>query len=238
MARIVVMVALSLLLGASPPPLMHFTCTPAAGPIEIDGKADDAAWKAVTPITEFRLWRSFQKPTEATSVRLCYDDDFLYALFECADPDIFVLHSQRDDRLWESDVVELFFQPDEKNPIYYEFEIAPNNAVFDARMVNTGSGGFLRWAAWDCGIRTATDVRGTPNHWQDRDQGYTIEIAIPLGAFHEVIGDQPLKGQTWKFAAVRADLSVTLKAEERSATANVADYDIHNKSGYSKLTFK
>jgi len=37
----------------------------------------------------------------------------------------FALYDQRDANLWESDVVELFFQPSEDSPLYYEFEVAP-----------------------------------------------------------------------------------------------------------------
>lgn len=222
----------------SPPPLLHFDCRCATGPIMVDGKADDPAWKDALRITEFRLLRTYEKPTEETVVRFCYDDDFLYVLFECADPDVFALYEERDDRIWESDAVELFFKPDENNPIYYEFEVAPNNALFDARMVNTGSGGFKRWASWNCDIQTATTIQGTLNDWSDRDESYTVEIAIPLETFKETIGARPLKGQSWRFAAVRVDLSVTLEKEERSTTANVPEGDIHQKDGYFTLTFR
>jgi len=219
------------------PPLQHFACTRAQGPIAVDGKGDESAWSRVEPITEFRLWKTFGKPTESTAVKLCYDDMHLYVLFECSDQDVFALYDTRDAYLWESDAVEMFFQPDEKNPMYFEFEIAPNNAVFDAKMINTGSGGFKRWASWNCDIRTATKIRGTLNHWEDRDEGYTVEAAIPLSIFRDVIGDKPLAGQTWRFAAVRVDFSVTLAAEERSSTANVPQ-DIHQKNGYATLAFR
>jgi hypothetical protein len=235
----VTVISLLVCVAAIPlPPRLQFDCPRAKGPIVIDGKADEDAWKQPNPITAFRLWRTFGKPTEATSVRFCYDDENLYALFECADKDVFALYDQRDADLWESDAVELFLWPDEKNPIYYEFEVAPNNAVFDARMVNSGSGGFKRWASWNCNIRTATQIRGTLNDWRDRDEGYTVEIAVPLKTFRETIGDKRLKGQTWKFAAVRVDFSVTLKREERSSTANVPDGDIHQKDGYFTLRFE
>ncbi|NIA15952.1 MAG: hypothetical protein GWP08_17960 [Nitrospiraceae bacterium] len=226
------------MLAAAPPPLLHFECARTAGAIVVDGESDDKAWDNAEPITDFRLWETFERPTERTSVRFCYDDDYLYALFECDDPDIFTLYDSRDAYIWESDAVELFLKPDADNPIYYEFEVAPNNAVFDARMVNTGSGGFRRWAKWNCDVRTAVQVRGSINEWKDRDEGYTVEIAIPLAALSETIGDRPLRGQTWKFAAVRVDVSVTLDKEERSSTANVPGGDIHQKNGYFSLTFK
>lgn len=236
--RLAMMVVALCGLAAAPPPLQHFECNRAHGRIVVDGRLDEAAWKAIPPITDFRLWRTYGHPTEKTEFRICYDDRNLYASFRCDDPDIFTLYNRRDANLWESDAVELFLQPDPTNPIYYEFEVAPNNAVFDARMVNTGSGGFKRWARWNSRIRTATHIEGTLNNWKDRDKGYTVEMAIPLSTFREVIGNRPLKGQTWKIAAVRVDFSVTLKVEQRSSTANVPDMDIHQKEGYATLTFK
>ena len=228
-------------LGAStaePPPIRHFTCERAVGPIAVDGKMDEATWKAAKPITEFRLWETFGKPTEATSVRFAYDESHFYAFFTCADPDIFTLHEKRDSYIWESDCVELFLKPTPASPIYYEFEMSPTNALFDARFVNTGSGGFQRWAKWNSDIETAAQARGTVNEWRDKDEGYAVEIAIPLTTFAEAIGDKPLEGQTWKFAAVRVDGSVTLERMERSSTANCPDGDIHKKDGYFSLTFK
>ena len=230
---------LLLALAAVPaaPPILDVPCHRATSAIVIDGNAGEQAWADAAPLTEFRLLRTFGKPVTDTTVRLCYDDKHLYALFECRDEDLFVLYDKRDDNIWESDAIELFFKPIETNPIYYEFEVAPNNALFDARMVNTGSGGFKRWKAWDCDMRTAVAVRGTINDWHDRDHGYTVEVAIPLEAFSETIGDRPLDGQTWKFTAVRVDLSVTLDEAQISTTANVADGDIHHKDGYFTLTF-
>jgi len=223
--------------AAEAPP--KFECAHRTGAdIVIDGVPDEQAWRECAPITDFRLFETFGKPTETTTMRMCYDETNLYVLFECTDPDIYVLHQERDGNLWESDVVELFFLPDDSNPMYYEFEVGPTNAVFDARFVNTGSGTFKRWAQWNCEIRTAARVLGTVNDWKDRDDGYNVEIAIPLKAFSESTWNKPLLGQTWKFAAVRVDLSVTLTKEERAATANVPKGDIHQKDGYATLTFK
>lgn len=226
-------------LGALPP-LVYVSCLRAPEPITVDGVMSEAAWDTARPVTDFRLWdETLGEPTESTSVRFCYDDENLYAFFECDDPDLFALNRGRDARIWESDCVELFLWPKESSPIYYEFEVSPENEIFDARFVNSGSGGFARWAAWDCEVRTAVAVRGTVNDWQDEDEGYSVEMAIPLGALRESIGYQAVKGQTWRFAAVRCDMSVTLEATERSATANVPDGDIHGaRQQYFTLRFK
>ncbi len=239
-----VILAASTLFMAAPSgdehPLLNLECARAASPITIDGRGDDDTWKGVKPITDFRLWNpALGKPSELTELRLCYNDENVFALFSCADPDIFVINEGRDAMLWESDCVELFFLPDANSPIYYEFEVSPRNDVFDARIVNSGSGGFRRWApAWNCAMRTAATIRGTLNEWRDTDEGYTVEIAIPIKAFEDANGTKPLLGQTWQFAAARMDFSKTLKVEERSSTANVPDMNIHKREGWFTLTFK
>jgi len=228
--------ALVCLVAASAP--MQFVCREAAGPIVVDGKADDAAWDAVEPITEYFLTGSLAPPTETTSLKTCYDDKSVYFLYECSDKDVFALHDERDTALWESDVVEVFFWPDEERPIYYEFEIAPNNVVFDARYVNTGSGHWRRWCQWDSGIRSAATVHGTLNDWRDRDEGFTVEFAIPIAAFADVNGDKPLKGQTWRFAGVRFNYSTDLKSPEGAVTSQDPRSDLHQYRGFAQLMFE
>jgi Domain of unknown function (DUF5916)/Carbohydrate family 9 binding domain-like len=61
-----------------PPPVAQAASR--SGPIVIDGKLDDAAWQAATPITDFH--QSFpndgQPPSDRTEVRVLYDDDAFY----------------------------------------------------------------------------------------------------------------------------------------------------------------
>lgn len=220
------------------PALLRFECAKASGAIVVDGSGDDAAWQDVEAIDAFRLWFTLDTPTSATSVKMCYDDDNLYLLYECDDPDVFTLYEERDAFLWESDVVELFVAPDDDSPIYYEFEFAPNGAIFDGRFVNRGSGGFRRWAAWDCDLQMKATVRGTLNDWTDTDEGYTVEVAIPRTAFSETIGDAPFTGQTWRFAAVRMEYSTALAKAEAYVTANCVDGDFHNRDQWYYVTFR
>ncbi|HEX5970587.1 MAG TPA: carbohydrate binding family 9 domain-containing protein, partial [Gemmatimonadaceae bacterium] len=64
------------------------TATRRAGPITIDGRLDEAAWAAATPITKFRQ----SQPDEgadaslATEVRILYDGDALYVGARMSEP--------------------------------------------------------------------------------------------------------------------------------------------------------
>ena len=72
--------------GAEPNPTFHITR--ATGPITIDGKLDDEAWKTATRIDQW--WETNvaeNGPPPAKSVGwLTYDDHFFYAAFQFDDP--------------------------------------------------------------------------------------------------------------------------------------------------------
>ena len=228
---------------------------PTTEPIVVDGKMDEAVWEKAEPITDFiRWWTADTKAATRTAARLCSDENYIYAFFECDDPDLFTKYDQRDGYLWESDVVEFFFQPDAECTMYYEIEAAPNGAILDARFPRVGApGGINRWSQWNCNIKIAVQVNGTLNDGKDKDKGYTVEMAIPRETFIEVIGDAPLEGQTWRFAAVRMELStweaeaqlplfVAKEGRERMSNVPCADGNLHakilEKNGWATLTFK
>ena len=53
---------------------------PRSGPVAIDGKLDEAAWAAATPIGDFTQQQPHegQAPTQRTEIRVLYDEDALY----------------------------------------------------------------------------------------------------------------------------------------------------------------
>src|SRR5437016_1914535 len=50
------------------------------GPITLDGRLDEPAWAAATPVTQFTQQKPVEgaAPTEKTEVRFLYDDDAIY----------------------------------------------------------------------------------------------------------------------------------------------------------------
>src|SRR5436190_8492153 len=56
--------------------------------VTIDGKLDEAAWAAATPITQFRQSRPDEgaAATLATEIRILYDDDALYVAARMSEP--------------------------------------------------------------------------------------------------------------------------------------------------------
>jgi hypothetical protein len=112
-----------------------------------------------------------------TAVRLQASQTHLYIRFDCHDEDIWWTLTQRDDPLYDEEVVELFIAPGAENPVeYYEFEINPAGALFDARIHNPSGmndAAMLIDERWDCdGIVWQASIDAAVALW-------SVELAIP-----------------------------------------------------------
>ncbi|MEM1203078.1 MAG: carbohydrate-binding family 9-like protein [Acidobacteriota bacterium] len=118
----------------------------------------------------------------ATRVRLAYDGGTLAARFECVDDEVRASLRERDAPLWQEEVVEIFLAPGSETPTrYFEFEVNPLGALFDARVHNPNSrrSDMRVDVAWNCsGIRWRAgrlDREGKGGR-----ESWWAEIEIPL----------------------------------------------------------
>jgi hypothetical protein len=149
----------------------------------IDGKEDEAIWQQATPIflIENRSGNEVQKSELQTLVKACYDDSTLYFLFECKDPDIWADFTQRDEYLWNEEVVEVFIDVDDVPETYVEIEVSPANIIFDSYIVDPENIDLPATASFDLpGLKTGVNVKGTLNQREDVDNSWTVEMAIPF----------------------------------------------------------
>ncbi|HET9228610.1 MAG TPA: carbohydrate-binding family 9-like protein [Thermoanaerobaculia bacterium] len=116
------------------------------------------------------------KPKQGTLVRLCWDDEALHVRFDCEDRDAWGTFRERDDPLWQEEVVEVFLAPWEEDPVrYIEIEVSPLGVLFDAVIHNpTGlRADMTADLAWDCpGLRWQIG-RGTQR------EDWWAELSIP-----------------------------------------------------------
>lgn len=75
-------------------------------------------------------------PRQQTKVRACWTDTTFHMQFECEDDYIVSPYADRDDPLYEADVVECFIDPAGDGRAYYEFNVSPHNVIFDAYITN------------------------------------------------------------------------------------------------------
>jgi hypothetical protein len=143
--------------------------------IVIDGRLNEAAWYAATPITEFVQAQPDEgRPaTEATAVRLLFDDTNLYISAVCydSDPNALIVQSlERDypgvlsedmDALGIS--LDTFF--DRRNS--FLFFVNPAGGLKDGQGFDNGR---TRDYGWDGVVSVRTAVH---------DSGWTVEMAIP-----------------------------------------------------------
>jgi hypothetical protein len=142
-------------------------------PIHLDGRFDEQAWRAALPIGPLRQREPVEEAdaTEATEIRLVYDDDALYVAVECHDRtarDIVATQLTRDAELDVDDYVMIVLDPffDHRNGFF--FQVNPSGARSDGQVSNNAE---ELNSDWD-GIWNAA-ARRTESGWQ-------AEIAIPF----------------------------------------------------------
>lgn len=101
---------------------------------------DVGVWDALPKITPLWLADGSAPALQATVVRACFDDDALYVRYDCYDNDIWGTYTQRDEPIYEQEVVEIFIAPGAEDPVhYFEFQVSPDGILFDAKIFNPTS---------------------------------------------------------------------------------------------------
>lgn len=215
--------------GASELPRVVCPKRPAnAAPPTVDGRLDDDAWASAV-VVQLRDAATGEEPRRATSVRLLWDDTSLFFGFNCDDddPKPNATMNQRDANLWEEEVVEMFLSPTGELHTYAELEVNPLNTLFDAIILNNGKRTqVLR--DWDMEkIRHAVSIR---------DDGWSVEIALPFDEFYTAPRVPPLVGDTWRMNLYRIERSDPQKPE-LTAWSRTFAYNFHNASAFGILEF-
>jgi hypothetical protein len=141
------------------------------GPIVLDGRLDDEAWKAATPITEFRQIdpNEGEKASQRTEVRFLFDDDALYVgakMYDTEGAKGVMTRLVRRDASFDSDYLELVIDSYHDHLSRAFFDLNPSGSKGD----NIGIGTSCCDASWDPVWEGVTHI--------DED-GWTAEIRIP-----------------------------------------------------------
>ncbi|NMO22424.1 carbohydrate-binding family 9-like protein [Pyxidicoccus fallax] len=220
-------------LGGGAPELPEYTVTRASKAPVLDGVLDDAAWKAASPVV---LRGSFDgRPARLrTEARLVYDDAALYVAFDIEDPDIWGTLKQRDDPIYEQEVVEVFLDANADGRTYNELQVSPHNVIFDAYFPARRQG---MDKTWDSEMKTALKIRGTLDDASDRDEGWTVEMRIPFARLAEVPHIPPQKGDRWRFNLYRLEHHER-RTVEGQAFSPLFVGDFHALPRFGWLTFQ
>jgi hypothetical protein len=165
---------------------------PAASPIALDGRLDEAAWRQASPILlryEYFPGDNSPAPVETTCF-VTYDRDRLYVGCRALEPDIAALRANLADRdaPREDDTVGFLIDPFNDGRRAFQFRVNARGVQMDAFNNDVDDDEDWSWdAIWDARVLVG-------------DDGYTAEIGVP---FSSLRFPRTAAAQTWGFMAVR-----------------------------------
>ncbi len=179
----------------------------ASSPITIDGKLTDRAWLTAAQTV---LWRhpTTGKPQDGldTWAKMLWDDENLYVAFSAEDSDVWSTIAVRDGNLWDEEVLELYIDAKKNGTDYLEFQINPNNAVFDAFFPKPTNRNLEQARARNLeNMESAVTVSGTLNKRDDEDRAWFAELRIPLASIPSMGNVPPRDGDTVRVNFYRYD---------------------------------
>lgn len=135
------------------------------------------------------------KPKEPTKVKVCWSSEHLYIRFDCQDSWVVSDFTERDEPLYEQDVVEVFLDEEGAGLSYMELEVSPNNVVFDAIVRNNGKDTILD-------LDTAWNMEGLQTSVAEETEGHIqYSFIIPFSNFNAI----PRPGTQWRVNFYRID---------------------------------
>ena len=140
----------------------------------------------------------------ATRMKILYSDTGIYCLFVCDDEKITATLREDFLDLFNEDVVEAFFWPDTRVPIYFEYEISPLNYELPILVPNI-NGTFLGWRPWHYEGNRKTTHQTRINKNGDKIISWTAEFFIPYVLLKPLPGVPPKKGDRWRANFYRMD---------------------------------
>lgn len=146
--------------------------------------------------------------TYATRAKILASDNGVYFFVDCEDRKLTCENRRDNDNLFLDDVVEVFIWPDERQELYFEYEISPLNAELPI-LVPNHRGSFHGWLPWHYEgarrTRRESSVRGGPKEAGAAVTGWSVEFFIPFNLF-KGLGNVPAgPGTKWRANIFRLD---------------------------------
>ena len=141
-------------------------------PTDWNTAADPFTWEWTLAVTlpPLLLADGSGPARQQTVTRVCYNRQALFVRFDCDDTDIWGTYTQRDDAIYDEEVVEVFIAPGTATPVdYYEFEVSPNGVLLEVLAHNpTGDRAQMHLDfTWDCaGLQWAAQRDDVHNQWR------------------------------------------------------------------------
>ena len=179
-------------------------------PLTIDGRLDEAAWRAAPWTEDFVDIEGPSKPVPRlhTRAKLLWDTTNLYIAAELSEPDVWATITERDAVIFRDNDFEVFIDPDGDTHQYYELEVNALGTAWDLFLVKPYRDGGPAINGWDIhGLQVGVHVDGTLNRPGDTDRGWTVELALPWAALKEAAHSAapPAAGDQWRINFSRVE---------------------------------
>jgi len=179
---------------------------PRTDDFQLNGRGDSPAWEKAR--WEPLNLRSAGGNAYQTRVKVLYSASGLYVLMDAADRVITATMKEDFLDLWNEDVFEVFLWPDERHPLYFEYEISPLGFELPLLIPNL-EGQFLGWRPWHYEgarkIRKATTVVGGLKQPGAEVTGWKAELFIPYELLKPLTNVPPKSGTRWRANFYRVD---------------------------------
>ncbi len=172
----------------------------------VTGDGFAAAW--ATTKWEPLVRRGDKGADYKTQVKALHSDKGLYFLMQGTDATVTATMKEDYSDLWKEDVFEVFLWPDERTPLYFEYEISPLGYELPI-LVPKLDGKFLGWRPWhyegDRKVQKAVTIQGGEQSSGSPATGWTAEFFIPYALLAPLANVPPKPGTTWRANFYRMD---------------------------------
>ena len=216
-----------------------YDCFRTTDPIKVDGKLKEASWTRAQPTEAFVDIRGegFPEPVKQTTVKMLWDDNYLYIAATLMEDNIVAKLTQRDTIIYHDNDFEVFLDPDGDGVHYFEIENNARGVIFDLTLDKPYRSGGSFFIPWNCeGLQLAVGYDGTLNKEKDTDRSWTVEMAIPFDALTWNF-DNPKKYTTWRINFSRVQHLVKGQPEENWVWSPTGRVDMHMPDRWGFLNF-
>lgn len=173
---------------------------------EVTGNGSNKVWEKATWETLHR--RNADGLPYETRFKVLYSPKGLYVLMDSTDKKLTATYQKDFENLWTEDVCEVFLWPDERDRLYFEYEISPLGRELPILVPNNDDK-FMGWLPWHYEggrkIRKATSAVGGDVKSGAEVAGWKAEIFIPYELLAPLRNVPPKVGTRWRANFYRVD---------------------------------
>lgn len=216
--------------------------------IIVDGIVDSLEWNDIPWTEDFVDIQGSLKsiPPHITRAKMTWDNNYFYFAALLNEPNIWATLTERDAIMYKDDDFEIFIEPDGDGHNYFEFEMNAHNAIWDLLMlypyrIDQKRNYIMNWNVDN--IKSAVHIEGTLNNPEDKDEYWSVEVAIPWTAFKDLKKGpaKPKTGDQWRVNFSRVDWTMDIsdgqyiKRKDMNGKALSEDNWVWSPTGYINM---